>query len=208
MRVAGITAAFVVATVLAIVYFGWASSGDSSPSSGATSTPPVIGAEIPYYENISVWPRYEDIVARFSIAHPIDFVTDSTRDGEIFFTLAIPATFLPQTNFSEAILTVARRIGSQAVARCLDALSNESIAGVQRIDNLPFTIFTSSETAAENRYLTASYRGRIGNVCYVIEYVIHSTALEEYPPEYRLKAFDEQKVKEALDRITGTFRLL
>ena len=207
MRVAGITAAFVVATVLAIVYFGWASSGDSSPPPGSTVAPAVT-VEIPYYANIATWPRYEDVAARFSIAHPIDLVTDPTSDGETYFTLAIPATFLPQTNFSEAILTVVKRIGSQAVARCLDVVSNESITGVQRIDNLPFTIFASSEGAAGNRYLTTSYRGRIGNVCYVIEYIIHSTTLEDYPPEYELKAFDEQKVKEVLDRIAGTFHLL
>lgn len=210
MRIAGVITAVVVASIFgAAFYFDWfGRADDASALPIATSTLPVIGAEIPYYENISAWPRYEDEVAHFSIAFPIDFVTDPTHDGETLFTLAIPATFLPQTNFSEAILTVGERKEKQAVARCALGSGSEVRERMTSISGALFTVFTKKEAVAGDQYLTTSYRAISKNVCYVIEYVIHSTALESYPPEYELKPFDEAKIKDVLDRIVGTFDLL
>src|SRR5205085_726168 len=85
----------------------------------ATTTPVTTGTD--YYQNVATWQTYADATGGFSIAYPIDFnVTTAAKassstdwrlnagnnPGLLLFTLMVPKAFEPQTNFSEAKLTV------------------------------------------------------------------------------------------------------
>jgi len=198
MRLGGVVAALVVAGIFAAVYFGWLGGGNS-PSSPSAAPAATANVEIPYYANISAWPRYVDEQTDFSIAHPLDFVTDSTRDGDIYFTLAIPATFLPQTNFSEAILTVS--VGKRECPA-------KTKGAVQKINGILFSVSSHLEEEGADIYLQTSYSSSTDRGCVTLEYVIHAARLETFPPEFGLKPFDEKKIRGVLDRIVGTFRLV
>lgn len=191
----------------------------------ATSTSPVVvqeGSE--YYSNVAEWQSYQDTAAGYAIAYPIDFSTDeplslkSSTDwltnnvaqapGFKIFTLTIPKVFEPQTNFSDATLTVGYSKNAAALADCLIAQNGESTSTPVAINNADFTVLTSNDAGAGNLYETTSYRTTHAGACYVVEYTVHSAQLGNYPTSYNLSQFDETRVRGVLDTIVGTFRFL
>jgi hypothetical protein len=175
-----------------------------------------------YYENISEW-QTDQNNAGWSIAYPIDFDTNdvyspvSTNDwrqgtpggpGLQPFTLTIPRMFEPQTNFSDAKLTVGMSSNSNAIAQCLvpEMSVGQNATSTIMIGGTVFTIFHFADAGAGNYYETTSYRTVHDGQCYAVEYTIHSNQIANYPPEYGLKPFDEIKLHDVLDRIVGTFQ--
>lgn len=180
----------------------------------------------PYYENVAEWQVNRSDAGGFSIAYPLDFPTDTgavipstdwrynspeANRGVLFFALTIPKAFEPQTNFSEAKLTVGASRSGSAVSDCLAGDSNGgpmTTTSTATINGTTFVIFHSSDAGAGNLYETTSYRTIHAGQCYAVEYTIHSSQIANYPAEYGLKPFDKAKLTDVLDRIVGTFRFL
>lgn len=180
---------------------------------------------VDYYHNVATWQTTSDTAGGFSIAYPLDFPIDDSAavspdwrlnspesdKGFLFFTLAIPKIFEPQTNFADAKITVGSGKGGDAVRSCL--LSDTSGGPVEAtssamINGVPFTVFHSAGAGAGNYYETTSYRTVHAGKCYAVEYTIHSAQIANYPAEYQLKPFDKMKLTDVLDRIVGTFKFL
>ena len=175
-----------------------------------------------YYENTAAW-QTDGNFSGWSIAYPIDFpTTDNYRPASIpnwrqgtpggsgiqMFRLTIPKVFEPQTNFSDAALTVGMSSSSAAVAQCLVPESTYRPQPTSTVDlnSIPFTVFHFSDVGAGNLYDTTSYRTIHAGACWAVEYTIHSAQLGNYPSSYGLRQFDAAKLQDVLNRIVGTFK--
>ncbi len=176
-----------------------------------------------YYQSVASWQK-DSNDPDFSISYPIDFeyqdnytgqpTTDwrvGASAGELgvnAFTLAIPRSFEPQTNFADAKLTVGHSENSAAVEHCMkqdQSGSTATPASTASINGTAFTVFHSSGAGAGNFYETTSYRTLHAGGCWAIEYTIHSTQIGNYPASYGLQPFNKTNVTDLLDRIVGTF---
>lgn len=220
----------VIIIVLAIVgayYFGVhhalaPTTATSTAVAGTTSTSTTVAVEpgsSPYYTNTATWQTYSG--TQFSIAYPLDFPvvetngTTLTNDWRVnsqdpgvkAFSLTVPAAFEPQTNFSNATLTVGYSQNANATANCLTQDSNGPPAATSTavINGIHFTIFTSSDAGAGNLYKTTSYRTVHQGYCWAVEYTVHSAELANYPTSYDLTQYSDQAIDSVLDRIISTF---
>ena len=178
-----------------------------------------------YYSNVAEWQADQRPDGGFSIATPIDFtindnysitsVTDwrigaNNASGIKMLTITIPRTFEPQTNFADATLTVGKSGDSVAVADCLKPDQGAGPGSVSssttKVNGAAFWIFKSASAAAGNVYETTSYRTIHADVCYAVEYTIHSIQIANYPASYNLRPFDANAVTAVLDRMVGTFK--
>lgn len=126
------------------------------------------------------------------------------------FILKISKLFEPQTNFEGATLTVGISDKPKAVAQCLVYDNNndksQNVTSTKTINGIDFTIFPLTDVGAGNIYQTTSYRTIHNGECVAIEYTIHSTNLENYPAEYKLQQFDENKLDNVFNLIISTFK--
>ena len=154
----------------------------------------------------------------FSFTYPADFTeqkpsvaswrSDSSTPGELFKTVYIPESFAPQTNFSEAWFTVGRSDDKEAVSSCLEDAKVSPAATFKSvtINEVPFVRATYGDGAAGNFYYTTSYRTVRDNTCYNLEHTIHSTNVQNYPPEMGIVKYDEEQVKAVLENMAQSFR--
>ncbi len=183
---------------------------------------------IPYYGDTAEWQTDANNVAGgFSIAYPIDFpvqdnysLSSSTdwrvgadgTQGTLYLTLTVPKAFEPQTNFSDARLTVGASGNAAARARCLEADATRGPAAgptsTAMIGGVPFTVFRSSDAGAGNYYDTTSYRTIRNGMCYAIEYTVHSAQIYNYPASYGLRPFSAAKIDALMENVVGTFKFL
>ncbi len=130
---------------------------------------------------------YADPQGVFSFKYPSDFIVTG-RELNTFATVKIPRGYFPQTNFSEATLTISST-GPSTDSDCKGTTN-------------------SREPAAGNIYDTTTTKKIYDGDCYVFEYIIHSTNIGNYDPSQEIKAFDEDQVKEDLDEIVDSFEYL
>jgi hypothetical protein len=189
-------------------------------SSAVTATP----ASNPYYSTVSEWQTDSRFDGGFTISYPIDFVTDEnysitpTTDWRLdangapglkLLTITVPKVFEPQTNFSDATLTVGDSQSNTAIANCLTPDQSGGLStsvATTTINGIVFSVFKFSGAGAGNLYDTTSYRTLHAGACYAVEYTIHSNQIANYPPAYNLKQFNESAISSVLDRIVGTFQ--
>ncbi|HLP86768.1 MAG TPA: hypothetical protein VK153_02735 [Candidatus Paceibacterota bacterium] len=137
-----------------------------------------------------------------------DWKLDSKEKGILLASVIVPKTYMPGTNFSEARLTIGRVTSPKGIKSCTVDTNNEKKDGEKNIDIYTFTKFTSNDAAAGNRYDTTSYRGIMDGDCYALEYTIHSTNIDNYPPEQQIKEFDKTKIQSDLEKIISSFEFL
>lgn len=201
--------------------YGAASARLASQQPVATSSTPT-----PYYSDVAEWQTDSRQDGGFSIAYPIDFQADdnysakpsmdwrldaSGTPGEKMLTITIPKIFEPQTNFSDATLTVGKSANAAALADCLQPDQSGGPAGANpatstvNINGAAFWVFKFASAGAGNYYETTSYRTIHAGACYAVEYTIHSNQIANYPASYNLQPFDEAMVSDVLSRMVGTF---
>lgn len=131
--------------------------------------------------------------------------TNTKENGIILGDVIVNKSFYPNTNFSDARLRIGRSADVNAINTCTtDTSGGEKNDGVKTIEGYSFTKFTSEEGAAGNFYDLTSYRGIVDGDCYSIEYLIHSTNINNYP-EGEVKEFDENKLKNEFEKIINSF---
>jgi hypothetical protein len=162
---------------------------------------------------------YTEAAGNFSFTYDSDFVAmngdkkptkdwtiNSVNTGVVLATLTIPKSYMPNTNFSEAKLTIGRSSDAVAIKNCaaIPANSAGKDAGNATIAGYPFKKMTFSDAGAGNFYDTTSYRGILDGDCYVIEYTIHSTNIQNYPAEQGIKEFDKTKIEAEMEKIISS----
>ena len=111
---------------------------------------------------------------------------------------------MPNTNFSEAKLTVNTSTNPTEIKNCTADLGGTEAT----ISGYSFKKYISTDAGAGNFYETTSYKGLLDGDCYRLEYTIHSTNIGNYPPELGIKEFDKAKVQDELERIVQSFKFL
>ncbi|MGD1003636.1 MAG: hypothetical protein ABR884_03635 [Minisyncoccia bacterium] len=200
------------------------------PATIATSTavsPSAGTAAAAYYNDSAEWQTdANNTTGGFSLAYPLDFdaqdnysVSPSTdwslyandTPGMKYFTLTVPRAFEPQTNLVDATLTIGASGNNAAVTQCLapDASGGPTIATSSvTINNVNFTVFTSTSAGAGNYYETTSYRTLHAGKCYAVEYTVHSGQIANYPSSYDLQPFNGQQIDSVMQNIVGTFKFM
>jgi hypothetical protein len=166
--------------------------------------------------------KYTDPGVRFYFYYPKDFKvsgptntltrswrSNATTNGYLLSKVVIPKSYMPGTNFSDAAVTVGvstdpRELGG-AGCPAGDTGTAPGSATAETINDQTFTKITNAEAAAGNRYDTKSYFTIRDGDCYVIESVVHSTNIGNYPASSGIKEFDKDKIDSLIDEIVKSF---
>ncbi len=167
---------------------------------------------------------YTDSAKTFSITYPKEFIfvaggaknpavptqqwmSGATVKGSSLATVYIPRLFQPKTNFSEATVNVGVSSDKIALTSCTSPQPNagQVAIGNVTINNVPFTIISSTDAGAGNLYDVTSYRTVYKNKCYNIETVVHSTNIGNYSPDQGITAYDKDTVQKTLENIVNSF---
>lgn len=136
------------------------------------------------------------------------WMQNASSTGLLLAKATMGASPGPKTNFSDATFTVGTSGDPSAVSGCLtyNPTGGPSVPAItETIQGTAYTVLRSADAGAGNFYETTSYRTIRDNQCYVIEYTIHSTNIENYPPG-EAKEFDKAAVVKVMDEIIDSFR--
>ncbi len=149
-----------------------------------------------------------------TIRYGADFTAQPTTEGTSFywnstavpaqnlFRISLPKSFQPNTNFSEASLSLSTTDHSLSAKNCLIAQNGEVASGMKN----SWAVFKLGDAGAGNYYETTSYRMLKNGACVALDAVVHSVAVGNYPPEFGIKEFDHiavnQKLDEVIDSVT------
>ncbi len=193
------------------------SSPDTTPTSTSSSTPSQV-LLTPGPDEA----RYTDSGGRFTLIYPKAFSIsgpksalttswrqDAASTGYLLATLTIPKSYMPRTNFSEAVLTIGQsndktELGSSGCPTKLAGYIPGSAAAVV-INGQTFTKITRSDAGAGNLYQTTGYYTIRDGDCYAVEYTIHSTNIGNYDPSQGITPFDNDKIVGVLEKIVKSF---
>jgi membrane-bound inhibitor of C-type lysozyme len=142
------------------------------------------------------------------IGYTDSWMTNATSSGILLAKALLSNTTAPKTNFSNATLTVGTSANPTAVSTCLTHNPSGGAPAApttKTINGVTFTVLTSSDAGAGNRYDTTSYRVVRNNQCYVVEYTIHSTNIQNYDESQGIKEFDRNAVASVLENIIASF---
>jgi len=134
----------------------------------------------------------------------------STDLGILLTVVAIPKSFQPGTNFSEAKFTVGVSSDPKAVANCqiTGVMNGDQVPVPVNINGISYKKLISGDAGAGNFYENTSYRTVRNGQCYAIEYTIHSTNIGNYSPDQNIKEFDKAKVTNTLESIVQSFKFI
>jgi membrane-bound inhibitor of C-type lysozyme len=142
-------------------------------------------------------------------SYTTDWMFNSTSTGMVLAKVIIPREVQPQTNFSEARLTIGTSSQPEALNGCLAPTSGAQVAtSTLNINGTPYTVITAEDAGAGNFYQTTSYRAVHDGQCYAIEYTIHTTNIGNYSPDQGITEYDAATIKALLENIVQSFRWL
>lgn len=165
---------------------------------------------------------FTDQSKTFSIAYPVvavlsggegdytqSWMQSATTSGLLLAKLLIPRAFEPNTNFLDAQLTVGASADPSAVAACAKSPSNENVKQEEAsINGVKFSKVRYSDAGAGNIYDVTSYRTVRSDQCYAVEFVVHTTHVENYPKSAGITAYDDAKIRGVLDTAVQSFTFL
>lgn len=137
-----------------------------------------------------------------------DWKLEAKEKGVLLASVIIPRTYMPNTNFSDARLTIGRSTTASAIKSCtiVSTTNGEVKDGTGTISGYPFDKFNFNDAGAGNFYETTSYRGIVDGDCYVVEYTIHSTNIGNYSPDQNIKEFNKSVIQSNLEKIIQSLR--
>lgn len=173
--------------------------------------------------NTAGWQTFADELNAVEFKYPSEFTlqkgdvaptiswrvdADPAVQGIELATVRIPRDFEVGTNFGDATFHVGVSNAPKAVIGCLksDFGRNQATSSATVNGNV-FTTFEGSDAAAGNRYDTEAYRLVLNGRCYAVDLTVHSTVIENYPPEFGIKPFDRTKVIDLLSAMLGTLKI-
>ncbi|MFZ2484621.1 MAG: hypothetical protein WAX80_00230 [Minisyncoccia bacterium] len=140
--------------------------------------------QTPVSEELST---YNDPEGVFSFEYPVKFQVTG-REGAILARVTVPKAYMPNTNFSDAVLAINWTSGGT------DATCSGRV--------------TTAEGAAGNLYETTTIKKIYDGDCYTFEYIIHSTNIGNYDPSQGITEFDKKKIQDNLEEIISSFSFL
>lgn len=157
--------------------------------------------------------------SEFTFQYPVDRIakdyneispwrTNTQTKGVFHVGILIPSSVQPNTNFREAKFTIGSSSDPLALVGCLVPTNGERAKGEVIIQGIVFKKITLTEAGAGNYYDTTSYRTIHENMCYVVEYTIHSSNLRNYSPEQNIQEFDTPFIVETLESMAKSFQFL
>lgn len=182
-------------------------------STGTTTTNPVPQVTLV---------TFTDASKAISFSHPTEFFVDgtvvaqtgawmqnATIRGTRLAEMTIERTYMPKTNFSGATFTVGKSTDKKAVASCLtEAVGNNIAKSEVTINGTTYTKMNYTDAGAGNFYDVTSYRTVKNNVCYAVEYIIHSTNIGNYSPDQGITEFDKAKIQNILEATVNSLTFL
>ena len=127
--------------------------------------------------------------------------------GNVLLALAfIDTPFYFSTNLSEAYLLLTGTPDAATVATCTKPLVDrgETLQGQVSINGYTFTEASFTEGAAGNRYEQIAYRTVAQDKCFEVIYLIHSTAIGNYPAG-TVKEFDRTDLLARFEAVLNSF---
>lgn len=131
----------------------------------------------------------------------------TAEEGNLGIKLHIPDSYQPDTNLQEAVFLVGWSKKKEAVQKCLESptgniMKTEKIT----IDGVTYQHTKYGSAGAGNFYEIDQYRTRKGERCYSIEKMIHSTNMDNYPPDQGIIAFDKPDIEQLLQKAWEGFQ--
>lgn len=171
--------------------------------------------------NSNDWQVYNNDEYNFTFGCPKEFETKTNnepisfesqffagRSGINIVYVYVPQSYLPGTNFGDAIFSVDTNQQSLNQDQCL-RIEYLQKSGVQKqINGVIFEEFTGTGAAAGNIYQTIAYRIFKNQRCYSLSIVIHSGNFQNYDPALGIKEFDYDKIYTILTQILETFTFI
>lgn len=179
----------------------------ADPSSKYNALPEVsnVPSSSEVYENreLHLLLKYNN---QFSVLPIQDNVWRSNTEdpGETLLVLSLPGSLQPNTNFSEATITLGASNNQEAVAACTSARNGETV-GVNTIPNSPFMLFERTDAGAGNFYDIQSYRIGHDGYCIALETVVHTTNIGNYDPSQGIVEYHGTRIRGALQEVVRTF---
>jgi len=148
----------------------------------------------------------------FSIPPPAGYAIDESYTYQALgpgkdikgIKFTIPASLRAGTNLSsDSYISVETIPGAINSCSAEIYLGNPKSAGFTDENGHRFSVATSSDVAAGNRYDETVYATPFTNGCLAVRYFIHYGAIENYPAG-TIKQFDEQALLNQFDKIRHT----
>jgi len=154
---------------------------------------------------------YNDPIEKFSLSYPKEFSLASNEALTLqsqSVKIIVPKSIQPQTNFSEASVSVTVSKDPATVKKCLVApVASTAKAKRQVINKTVYSVFHDTDAGAGNFYESTRYHTVHNKKCVMVESLIHSSNIGMYSPDQGITAFDQKAVTAILDTIIGSFRL-
>lgn len=158
----------------------------------------------------------------FSFSYPKNFVLsgggvgyteswqqEATTPGMVLAVVSASRSLYPKTNFSEGIFKVGVSSDPQALTSCLAEASGALLKKTNAVINgISYIKFVYSGAGAGNYYETTSYRKIADGQCYALEYMIHSTNIQNYSPDQGISEYDKKEIVGLFDDIVVSFKIL
>ena len=156
------------------------------------------------------WSIYHNTPENYSFLYPSEFSINEDADLAFAFMatgtmLSFPETFSTGTNLSEAKLLFGKVDPKYAENDCLPENGIGSGAEEVTINGTKFLRDIGAGAAAGNRFDTIAYALKRPSGCFNMTLYLHSTVLENYPPELRPKPFDRAAIVTMFNDIISTF---
>jgi hypothetical protein len=203
----GIIIIIIIIVVLAGWYI-WSSSNTSMPPQTTTTSTTTAPADI-----IAGTPNqtYTNSHLSFSIEYPATASATSdfssgflplTQTPVIAFEL--PRSMFSGTNLAEAGVYIGATTTPSVMSTCTQQVQGETATTSQTVGGQNFSVFTSTDAAAGNRYQEKTFRAFQNGSCLEIVELLHYGVIENYPPG-TVQQFDEAKFSGILDSIVQTY---
>ncbi len=173
---------------------------------GTETTSGDINTYIDYSKTFSFSYPNQLTLSGGDIGYSPDWRENATSLGFLLAVVNVPKSFLPNTNFGEAKFTIGTSVSPEAIKNCLVADNGGVNHGTIIIGSNEVTKVTSTDVGAGQHYDTTSYRTIYNNQCYAIEYTIHSSNIDNYPPDQGIKEFDKSKIDGIFEDMVQSFK--
>jgi len=205
-----INGALVVLAALVVgglLWFIISSSGDtytSTPVDTKTTQTAHADEQLYYNDEYNFSLRYDDEFVQKPVLETDAWQSNSITAGKRLVTLYLPRELQPNTNFSEAWVSVGASADADAIKTCLVAQDGEVIQ--EGTDPRGFSVFTQTGAGAGNFYATISYRTVRNGACIALERVVHSVNIGNFDESQNITEFNRAIIESLLNRVVASFR--
>lgn len=138
---------------------------------------------------------------------PWSIISSQTK-GEAMAVFQTKETYLKNTNFGYAKITVGHSNEQDAVEGCLHPMETNKIITQTKVNfnEVTFAKISLTDAGAGNRYATNSYRTLHNGKCWAVESVVNYSPIEFYGKDSEVTEFNLEKTEKNIQEIIHTFK--